>query len=51
MAEWRKPHKILNNEIEIVNNFNCLGLVLSSGGSYVKATNTFAGKSLKAINS
>ena len=40
-----------NNEIEIVNNFNYLGVVLSSGGSYVKATNTLAGKALKAINS
>ena len=40
-----------SNEIEIVNNFNYLGVVLSSGGSYVKATNTLAGKALKAINS
>ena len=39
-----------NNEIEIVNNSNYLGVVLSSGGSYVKATNTLAGKALKAIN-
>ena len=28
-----------------------MGVVLSSGGSYVKATNTLAGKSLKAISS
>ena len=37
-------------EIEIVNSFNYLGIVLSSGGSFIKATNTLVGKSLKALN-
>ena len=38
-------------EIEIVNSFNYLGIVLTSGGAFVKATNTSAGKALKAMNS
>lgn len=37
-------------DIEIVNNFNYLGIVLSSGGSFVKATNTLVGKALKAMH-
>ena len=38
-------------EIEIVNSFNYLGIVLTSGGAFVKATNTLAGKALEAMNS
>ena len=38
-------------EMEIVNNFNYLGIVMSSGGSFVAATNTLYGKALKAIHS
>lgn len=38
-------------EIEIVHSFNYLGIVLSSGGAFIKATNTLAGKALKAMNS
>ena len=38
-------------EIEIVNSFNYLGIVLTSGGAFVKATNILAGKALKAMNS
>ena len=38
------------NEIEIVSSFNYLGIVLSSGGTYLKAINTLAGKGLKAMN-
>ena len=37
-------------EIEIVNSFNYLGIVLSSGGTYIKATNMLTGKALKAMN-
>ena len=37
-----------NEEIEIENNFNYLGVVLSSGGSFIKATITLSGKALKA---
>ena len=37
-------------EIEIVNSFNYLGMVLSSGGTYIKATNTLSGKALRAMN-
>ena len=37
-------------EIEIVSSFNYLGVVLSSGGSFIKATNTLAGKALRALN-
>ena len=33
-----------------MNNFNYLGIVLSSGGSFIKTTNTLSGKSLKALN-
>ena len=36
--------------LEIVNCFNCVGIVLSSGGSFVKATNTLVGKSFKVMN-
>ena len=38
-------------EIEIVNNFNYLGIVMSSGGSFASATNTLYGKALKAMHS
>jgi len=38
------------NEIEIVSNFNYLGIVLSSGGSYIPATNTLYGKASRAMN-
>ena len=38
-------------EIEIVSSFNHLGIVLSSGGAFIKATNTLAGKAFKAMNS
>ena len=38
------------SEIEIVSSFNYLGIVLSSGGTYLKAINTLAGKGLKAMN-
>ena len=38
------------NEIEIVRNFNYLGIVLSSGGLYIPATNTLYGKATRAMN-
>ena len=38
-------------EIEKVSSFNYLGVVLSSGRSFIKATNTLAGKALRAMNS
>ena len=55
---FRKGGNLRQNEkwtyvgenIEIVNNFNYLGIVLSSGGSFVKATNTLVGKALKAMH-
>ena len=37
-----------NEEIEIVNNLNYLGVVLKSGGSFIKATSTLSGKSFKS---
>lgn len=37
-------------EIEIVSTFNFLGIVLSSGGSFAKATSTLSGNALMAIN-
>ena len=54
---FRKGGNLRQNEkwtyagenIEIVNNFNYLGIVLSSGGLFVKATNTLVGKALKAM--
>ena len=36
--------------IELVNSFNYLGLVLSSGGSFMQATNTLCGKGLRAMH-
>ena len=30
-----------DDKIEIVNSFNYLGIVLSSGGAFIKATNTY----------
>ena len=55
---FRKGGNLRQNEkwtyagenIEIVSNFNYLGIVLSSGGSFVKATNTLVGKALKAMH-
>ena len=37
-------------ETEIVNSFNYLGMVVSSGGTFIKATSMLAGKALKAMN-
>jgi hypothetical protein len=37
--------------IEIVNSFNYLGIVLSSGGSYMNATKTLARKGLRIMSS
>ena len=37
-------------EIEKVSSFIYLGVVLSSGESFIKATNTLAGKALRAMN-
>ena len=37
-----------NEEIEIVNKLNYLGVVLKSGGSFIKATSTLSGKSFKS---
>ena len=36
--------------VEIVNSFNYLGIVLSRGGAFIKATNTLVGKALKSMN-
>ena len=36
-------------EVGIVNQFNYLGMVLSSGGSFMKATNTLSSKVVKAV--
>ena len=36
-------------EVEIVNQFNYLGMVLSSGESFMKATNTLSSKVVKAM--
>ena len=33
-----------------MSSFNYVGVVLSSGGSFIKATNTLAGKALRAMN-
>ena len=38
-----------NQEIEIVNSFNYLGVVFSSGGSMMQATKTLADKALKSM--
>ena len=46
----KDSHMRGGGEIEIVNSFNYLGIVLSNGGSYIKATNTLVGKSLKTMN-
>ena len=37
-------------ELKIVSSFNYLGVVLPSGGSFIKATNTLVGKALQAMN-
>lgn len=55
---FRKGGKLSQNEkwtfngdeIEIVSTFNYIGIVLSSGGSFAKATSTLSGKALKATN-
>ena len=39
------------NNIDVVNTFNYLGIVLSSGGSFIHATQTLAGKALRAMSS
>ena len=33
-----------------MSSFNYVGVVLSSGGSFIMATNTLAGKALRAMN-
>ncbi len=38
------------NKLEIVKTFNYLGVVFSSGGSFIPATNTLSGKALKSMN-
>ena len=38
-----------NKTIDIVNRFNYLGVVFTSGGSFCDASNTLAGQALKAI--
>lgn len=55
---FRKGGRIDNNfiwtfegkEIEIVNTFNYLGVVFSSGGSFSHATKTLSGKGIRAMN-
>ena len=39
------------NVIENVNNFNYLGVVLSNGGSFIKASTTLGAKALRAMHS
>ena len=46
-CKWTYKEK----EIEIVSNFNYLGIVMSSGGSLIPATNTLYGKATRAMNS
>ena len=41
----------VDDEIEIVNSFNYLGIVLSSSRAFIKATNTLSGKALRGMNS
>ena len=58
MEKIKTPFNLRQNEkwtdagenIEIVSNFNYLSIVLSSGGSFVKATHTLVGKALKAMH-
>ena len=38
-----------NQELEIVNTFNYLGVVLSSGGSFIPAVKALADKALKSM--
>jgi hypothetical protein len=40
-----------NHEIEIVKSFNYIGVVFSSGGSFMQAANTLAGKGLRSLHS
>ena len=37
-------------QLEIVSSFNYLGIVLSTGGSFIQATKTLAGKGIKAMH-
>ena len=54
---FRKGGRLSNNEqwfyngvtLEIVNQFNYLGLVFTSGGSFMQATKTLSGKALGAM--
>ena len=54
---FRKGGRLSNNEqwfyngvtLEIVNQFNYLGLVFTSGGSFMQATKTLSGKALRAM--
>jgi hypothetical protein len=39
-----------NQEIEIVGSFNYLGVVFTSGGSFMQATKTLAGKGLRSLH-
>ena len=39
-----------NQDVEIVSTFNYLGIVLSSGGSFIPATKTLADKGLRAMH-
>ena len=36
-------------EIEIVNQFNYLGIIFTPGGSFIQATKTLSGKALRAL--
>jgi hypothetical protein len=40
-----------NQNIEVVNHFNYLGVVMSCGNSFMQATKTLVGKALRALNS
>ena len=40
----------VENELEIVNSFAYLGVVFSSGGSFIPNTKTLSGKALKSMN-
>ena len=40
-----------NQEIEVVKSFNYLGVVFTSGGSFVQAANTLAGKGMRSLHS
>ena len=38
--KWQRKVDLCGEEIEIVSSFNYLGIVLSSGGAFIKAKNT-----------